>query len=112
MGVSEWLPLRIWQPPFSSLPLSLSLVSVPFRHGQQDDEAPRLILSFLSFPLNTSSKVAHFPFQSTSWPVDQAMDHQMLLATPPARMASGQEATLQNKAPTEGPPLRIRVRSP
>lgn len=55
------------------------------------------------------SRSFRLPFFTTSWLVDQATAHPPV--TPPILTASGQEATLQNKAPTVELLLQTRVRS-
>lgn len=108
--VTEWVPSRIRQPPSTRFHLSLSPPTSPFslRDGQQ--EGRRLPQPPLSFHQTTPKSLVSSSALLHSWPVDQAMAHQILLATLPILTTNGREATLQNMAPTAEPPLQTQAR--
>lgn len=112
--VSERLLSELGNATVPSSLYSFSLPPSPSRHGQQEDKgtATHSVFSLFSTEQLPQSRSFLLPIFSTPWPVVQAMARQMLLATLPILSTSGQEAFLQNKAPTEAQPLQIPVRSP
>ena len=112
--VTEWTLSRIRQPSSTRFHLSPPPPTSPFslRDGQQEGRRhPQFLLSFLQYSIEQhQSRSFLLLLFSTSWPVDQAMVYQILLATLPILTASGREATLQNMAPTAELPLQTQVR--
>ena len=98
--------------PQLSLLFLLASVSLPPRPAGRQGTATHSVFSLFSTEQLPQSRSFLLPIFSTPWPVVQAMARQMLLATLQILSTSGQEAFLQNKAPTEAPPLQIPVRSP
>ena len=110
--VTEWLLSRIRQPSSTHFHLSLSPPTSPSASATASRNAEGSPISsvFSSTEQLVQSRSFLLLLFSTSWPVDQAMARQILLATLPILTTSGREATLQNMAPTAELPLQTQVR--